>query len=133
MCRTPHLCVCVSSCISSYFQASRDVCRKYRHFIDNFAGRTCAVARNDELTSEGIQGIGASSKVKEVPRYQQIVAPRRRPTHPPVLTYSLISRQLASVHGSQHSMNSRPSKIWKLGRTYHRGVASGPNFFTCAK
>ena len=106
---------------------------KYLHFIYNFAGCTCAVATNDEPTSECIQGIGASSKVKEVPRYQEIVAPRRRPTHPAVLTYSLISRQLASVHGSQHSMNSRPSKIWKLGRTYHRGVASGPIFFTCAK
>ena len=49
---------------------------KYLHFIDNFAGRTCAVVRNDELTSDCIQGIGASSKVKEVPRYQEIVTPR---------------------------------------------------------
>ena len=69
-----------------------------------------------------IQVTGTLSKVKEVPRYQEIVAPRRRPTHPPVLTYSLTSRQLASVHGSQHSMNLHPSKFWKLGRSSAVGL-----------
>jgi len=74
------------------------------YFIDNFAGRTCAVATMDAadwqpMHPNAMQDIGASSIVQDVPRYQEIVAPRRRPSHLPVLTYSLISRQLRG-HGS---------------------------------
>ena len=38
-------------------------------FLITLQGRTCAVARNNEPTSDCIQGIGASSEVKEVPRF----------------------------------------------------------------
>ena len=93
-----------------------------RH-VESFAGNIYTSFINFQGT-----GISTLSKVKEVPWYQDIVALRRQSMHPPVLTYSLISRQLALVHRSQHSMNLHPVKTWKLRRTYHWGVASRPSF-----
>ena len=107
-------------CLSDFSKNSKSfISRRVETFTGNIytslitlQGALMRLLQTMSRHPNAIQVTGASLKVKEVRQYQEIVAPSRRPTHPPVLTYLLISRQLvASVQGSQHSMNSRPSKI----------------------